>query len=162
MEILEIKKYPDSILRKKCELVKAVRPQEKELFEAMLATMYSFKGIGLAAPQIGIIRRLIVADIGEGAIKLADPEIIQVKGDTVGMVEGCLSLPEVSVDVKRPFEIRARGLNEEGETVEIKARGLLARVIQHEIDHLNGKLIIDYAGLFQKIRLFKSRMKQRR
>ncbi|MEA3328494.1 MAG: peptide deformylase [Candidatus Omnitrophota bacterium] len=152
MGILEIRKYPDSVLRKKCESVKEITYREKALFRDMLFTMHTFKGIGLAAPQIGIARRLMVAEIGEAVIKLADPEIVKVKGSNK-MVEGCLSLPALSVEIKRPFEIEARGLNEEGRAVEVKAKGLMARVIQHEIDHLNGKLIIDYAGLLQRMKL---------
>ena len=152
MAILEIRKYPDSVLRKKCESVKEMTYRERALFQDMLFTMYNFKGIGLAAPQIGISRRLIVVDTGEGVIKLANPGIIRDKGSDK-MAEGCLSIPDIRVEVKRPFEIEVRGLNEEGRAIEIKARGLMARVIQHEIDHLNGKLIVDYAGLLQRVKL---------
>jgi peptide deformylase len=145
-KILEIKKYPHPILRKKCELVEAVSMQEIELFEKMVFTMRAFNGIGLAAPQIGRSRQLIVADTGEGTIKLANPQIIEVKGNDK-MVEGCLSIPGADVEVKRRYKVTVKGLNEKGKIVEIKAKGLLARVLQHEIDHLKGKLIIDYSGL---------------
>ena len=120
--------------------------QEVELFENMVFTMRAFNGIGLAAPQIGIPRQLIVVDTGEGLIKLANPQIIQVKGSDK-MVEGCLSIPGADVEVKRRYKITVKGLNEKEKAVEIKAKGLLARVLQHEIDHLKGKLIIDYSGL---------------
>ncbi len=143
---MEIKKYPHPILRKKCELVEAVSMQEIELFEKMVFTMRAFNGIGLAAPQIGMSRQLIVADTGEGTIKLANPQIIEVKGNDK-MVEGCLSIPGADVEVKRRYKVTVKGLNEKGKIVEIKAKGLLARVLQHEIDHLKGKLIIDYSGL---------------
>ncbi|MBL7197682.1 MAG: peptide deformylase [Candidatus Omnitrophica bacterium] len=151
MELLEIKKYPDKILRKRCQPIEKIAERELELFEKMLFTMRHFSGIGLAAPQIGILQRLIVADVGEGAIKLANPEIIKVEGID-NMAEGCLSIPDVTVDIERPYEVIVKGLNEKGETVEAKAKGLLARVLQHETDHLKGKLIIDYARFLQKIK----------
>lgn len=160
MEILEIRKYPDTILRQKCEPVEAVTPKEKQLFENMLLTMRTFGGIGLAAPQIGEPCRLIVADVEGKIIKLANPEVIRVDGKEK-MVEGCLSIPDVSVEVERPYSAIVKGLNEKGETVEIKANGLLARVLQHEIDHLNGKLIIDYLNLLQKMMLFKHKIKRK-
>ncbi len=150
MEILEIKKYPDAVLRKKCEAVEAVTAQEKRLFEDMLFTMHTFKGVGLAAPQIGLVKQLIVADIGEGMIKLANPEIISSSGSD-RMVEGCLSVPERSVEIKRFYEVTVKGLNEKGERVEIEAKGLLARVLQHEIDHLRGRLIIDYLNPWKRL-----------
>lgn len=160
MEILKIRKYPDSILRQKCEPVEAVTSKEKRLFESMLLALRNFYGIGLAAPQIGESRRLIVADVEGKIIKLANPEIIKVDGKDK-MVEGCLSIPDVSVEVERPYSVIVKGLNEKGETVEIKANGLLARVLLHEIDHLNGKLIIDYLGLLQKMMLFKHKIKRK-
>jgi len=120
--------------------------QEVELFENMVFTMRAFNGIGLAAPQIGMSRQLIVVDTGESIIKLANPQIIQAKGNDK-MVEGCLSIPGADVEVKRRYKITLKGLNEKGKTIEIKAKGLSARVLQHEIDHLKGKLIIDYSGL---------------
>ena len=158
MSILEIKKFPDSVLRKKCESIEEITPEEVELFNGMLSTMHIFKGIGLAASQVGILRRIIVADIGEGIVKLANPSVVKVKGSD-RMVEGCLSVPDVNVEIKRPFEIVVVGLDEKGKVIEVKAKGLLARVLQHEIDHLNGKLIIDYAGLWKKMAL-KSKVKK--
>jgi len=145
-KIFQIKKYPNSILRKKCKIVEAVTTKEVEFFENMVFTIRAFNGIGLAAPQIGISRQLIVADTREGLIKLANPQIIEVKGNDK-MVEGCLSIPGAEVEIKRRYKVTVKGLNEKGKTIEIKAKGLLARVLQHEIDHLKGKLIIDYSGL---------------
>ncbi len=142
-KIFQIKKYPNSILRKKCKIVEAVTTKEVEFFENMVFTIRAFNGIGLAAPQIGIPRQLIVADTREGVIKLANPQIIEVKGNDK-MVEGCLSIPGAEVEVKRRHKVTVKGLNEKGKTIEVKAKGLLARVLQHEIDHLKGKLIIDY------------------
>ena len=150
-KILEIKKYPDKILLKKCKLVEKITEKELELFNNMLSTMHQEQGIGLAAPQIGISQMLFVADIGEGPILLANPEVIKVKGKDK-MEEGCLSVPDALVNIERPYEVIVKGVNEKGKVVEIKARGLLARVIMHEMDHLNNKLIIDYMYLLQKIK----------
>ena len=158
MEILKIREYPDSILRKKCTLVEEITGKETALFVQMLFTMQHFAGIGLAAPQIGIAKNLIVADIGEGTVCLANPVILHAKGlDT--FVEGCLSIPGMGVKIERPDEIIVRGLNEKGKVAELHARGILARVLQHEIDHLKGKLIIDYLNLLEK---FKLRLHKRR
>ena len=154
MEPLEIKKHPDSVLRKKSREVKEITGKEARLFEDMLFTMRHFAGIGLAAPQIGISKSLIVADIGEGQIQLASPVILNAKGSDK-MEEGCLSMPGVGVIIDRPDKIIVSGLNEKGKVVELEAQGLLARVLQHEIDHLKGKLIIDYMGLLEKLMLLK-------
>ncbi|MFH1904003.1 MAG: peptide deformylase [bacterium] len=143
MNPLVIKKHPNKILREKCMQVEKITNREKKLFDKMFLTMKYFCGIGLAAPQIGISKRLIVACVEERTIKLANPEIIDIRGSD-NMVEGCLSIPDITVDIKRPFEVVVKGLNEKGKNIEIKAKGLLARVLQHEIDHLKGRLIIDY------------------
>ena len=150
-KILEIKKFSDKILRQRCVPVDKITQRELELFGQMLDTMRHFSGIGLAAPQIGVNQRLLVAEVGEGRILLANPQIIKVTGKDK-MEEGCLSVPGVLVDIERPWELAVKGLNEKGETVELKARGLLARVILHEIDHLNGKLIIDYMSFLEKLK----------
>jgi peptide deformylase len=154
MEPAEIKKNPEKVLRKKSLEVKDITNKEIMLFEEMLFTMRHFAGIGLAAPQIGICRNLIVADIERCVIKLANPVILNAKG-LDKMEEGCLSMPGVGVVIERPDQIVVSGLNEKGKVVEIEAHGLLARVLQHEIDHLRGKLIIDYMGLLEKFMLFK-------
>ncbi|MCQ9208395.1 MAG: peptide deformylase [Omnitrophica bacterium] len=150
-KILEIKQYSNQVLRKKSHRVKKITERELRIFENMLSTMHHASGIGLAAPQIGINEDLFVIDIGEGPIKLANPEIVKIKGKDV-REEGCLSVPDILVKVARPYEIIVKGINEQGKDVEIKAKGLLARVILHEIDHLNGKLIVDYMNLFKKLR----------
>ena len=152
MEPLEIKKYPDSFLRRKTLTVKEVTEKEARLFKEMLFTMRHFAGIGLAAPQIGIAQNLIVADIGEGAVMLANPRILRAKGSGK-LEEGCLSIPGITVNIERPFEIIVSGLNENNQLIEIEAKGLLARVLQHEIDHLKGRLIIDYLNLLEKFKL---------
>ena len=152
MEPLKIREYSDGILRKKCASIERITDSEVKLFEEMLFTMRHFTGIGLAAPQIGIAKSLIVADIGEGTIRLANPVILKTKG-LDKMQEGCLSIPGVGVIIDRPDEIIISGLNEKGKVIEFEARGLLARVLQHEIDHLKGKLIIDHMRLLEKIML---------
>ena len=156
MSLKGIIKYPDPILRKKSEPVERVDKEIQQLIEDMAETMYTSRGIGLAAIQIGVLKSVIVVDIGEGLVALVDPKILESGGETQ-MEEGCLCLPGVVVEVKRSGKIKVKGLNEKGEQVEIKARGMLARVIQHEIDHLKGRLIIDYLGLVDKMRLYKSR-----
>ncbi|MCK4859434.1 MAG: peptide deformylase [Candidatus Omnitrophica bacterium] len=152
MSALDIRIYPDSILRKKCLLVETIGKEEKKLLENMAETMYKNKGIGLAAPQVGINKQIIIADIGKRLIELINPQIFSHKGED-RMDEGCLSLPEISVGVKRAKEIIVSGLNRGGKKVEMKLRGLAARVIQHEVDHLKGKLIIDYANFIKRFSL---------
>ncbi|MDP8266921.1 MAG: peptide deformylase [Candidatus Aceula meridiana] len=150
MDILEIKKYPEIILRKKCQPVNRITEREKNLFQQMLFIMHHFDGIGLAGPQIGIQKQVIVADIGEGSLFLANPKIIDKRGSDA-LKEGCLSIPEVYIKISRSYEIVVTGLNQKGETQEINAKGLMARVLQHEIDHLEGKLIIDYFSLKKRM-----------
>ena len=150
MAPLELKKYPQKVLRKRCESLSTVSGEEKALFRQMLFTMRHFSGIGLAAPQVGILKKLIVAEVQRTVIQLANPEIVDVKG-TDTMQEGCLSVPGIGVEVERPYEVVVRGLNERGQAVEIKAKGLLARVLQHETDHLYGKLIIDYLPFWKRL-----------
>lgn len=113
--------------------------------------MKYFSGIGLAAPQVGILRKMIVVEVEGRITKLANPQILRVKGADV-MEERCLSVPGLGVDIVRPYEAIIKGLNEEGQAVEIKAKGLFARVLQHEIDHLCGKLIVDYLSFWQSLK----------
>ena len=112
--------------------------------------MYMDDGIGLAAPQIGVSKQIIVLDSGEGLQSYINPQIIH-KGNILESVEeGCLSLPEIRLDITRPTEVIVQALNENGEQVKVEADGLLARVFQHEIDHLQGILLIDYASSIQR------------
>jgi peptide deformylase len=111
--------------------------------KAMTRLMRGLKGIGLAAPQVGIAQRVIIADIGEELLVLANPEICAPEGED-RLREGCLSLPNIQVDVRRAQSILVRGIGHDGKELERELRGLAARVIQHEIDHLNGVLIIDH------------------
>lgn len=120
----------------------------------MAETMYQARGIGLAASQVGIDKQLIVLDDGKGLIKLANPRILRRKGKA-SCEEGCLSVPEITVKVKRAQAITVSGLNERGERVTLNLQGLCARIIQHECDHLQGKLIIDYLSLPRRFLLRK-------
>ncbi len=158
MKTLEIRKYPDKILREKCTPVSEVGGAARVLLERMLFTMRLFSGIGLSAPQVGISKRLIAAEADERVIKLVNPKILKLVGST-SMVEGCLSLPGVEVEVKRPDSVVVTGLGEMGEFVEIKAEGLFARVLQHEIDHLDGVLIVDYLSPDRK-KIFEEQWKK--
>ena len=151
MEPLKIIKYPDKVLRCNVIDVEEITDKEIALFSKMVFTMKHFCGIGLAAPQIGISKKWIVADVEGRIVKLANPEILDFKGIN-NMTEGCLSVPDITVDIKRPDRIIVKGFNETGKEVEVNAKGLLARVLQHEIDHLKGVLIIDRAGMLKKIK----------
>lgn len=151
---LKIRLYGDSCLRKKSSPVKKVGSGERILIESMIETMYEYKGIGLAAPQIGVNEQIFVADVGSGPIAVINPRIIKKKGSMV-MEEGCLSIPGVVVKIKRSQKIFVSYLDEHNNKVERECDELLARVFQHETDHLHGKLIVDYASLAQKIKLKK-------
>lgn len=140
---LEIKVYPDDILRRECEPVRKVGSAEKELIGKMAFAMKYFQGVGLAAPQIGVSRQIVVADIGEGLIALANPELIRVKGAET-MEEGCLSVPGASIEVERACSLTISGIDRDNKPVRLNLSGFMARVLQHELDHLKGKLIIDY------------------
>ena len=132
----------DTILRKKSKIVKVVDKKILELLEDMAETMYQEEGVGLAAPQIGILKRLVVIDVGEGLIKLINPVIIEASGEQQG-IEGCLSVLGVSGEVIRPQKVRIGAQNEKGEYIELEGEDLLARAFCHELDHLEGILFID-------------------
>jgi len=142
MSTKEIITYPDPVLRKKSEPVEKVDKEIKQLIEDMAETMYASRGIGLAAIQIGVLKRVILVNVGEGLVLLVNPEILEDEGETQ-MEEGCLCLPGVMLEVKRSEKVKVKGLNRKGEEIIIHAEGLLARALQHEIDHLKGVLIID-------------------
>ncbi|MGE5280251.1 MAG: peptide deformylase [Deltaproteobacteria bacterium] len=132
---------------------------DRAVFGEMAEIMRCGGGIGLAAPQVGIDRQFVMADIGQGLLILVNPRIVRKRGSAV-LEEGCLSLPGVGVDVRRARKIVVSGYNECFEKVSIAAEDLLARVLQHEIDHLRGRLILDYASVFKKFRL-KKKLKER-
>ncbi len=150
MKKYELKFYPDPILRKIASPIHQVNDTIRHLIKKMSKIMYSRKGIGLAASQVGILYRVIIADIGEGLISMINPEILTSFGEDF-MEEGCLSLPETVVNVKRRQSVFVRYLDKNEKESELD--GLTARVIQHEIDHLNGVLIIDYASLTDRLKL---------
>lgn len=142
MALRTIRINGDEILRKKCRAVDEIKDRELVLLDDMLETMYAADGVGLAAPQVGILKRLVVIDIGEGPMKLVNPEIVENDGEVVDY-EGCLSVPGEQGNVIRPETVKVKALNEKGENIEIIGSGLLARALCHEIDHLNGVLFID-------------------
>ncbi|WP_294371052.1 peptide deformylase [uncultured Clostridium sp.] len=142
MALRNIRKYGDDILRKKCREVEEIDKRTLVLIKDMFDTMYDADGVGLAGPQVGVLKRLFVIDIGEGPLVFVNPEILETSGKQIDE-EGCLSLPGEMEEVMRPNYVRARALNEKGEEFEIEAEGLLARAILHEYDHLNGTLFID-------------------
>jgi len=163
MSGLKIRKYGDPILRVKCEEVKEINDEVKDLARKMLRTLHRDDGIGLAAPQVGDKRRIIVIDIGHGPFILINPKIIKKSDKMASEFEGCLSLPGTNLRIKRPqaVEIEAYLLERE-QNVRIKAEDLLARDFQHEIDHLNGVLIIDKVPLFKKLKAIKQLKKKLR
>lgn len=144
MAVFKIVEIGDPVLRQVAKPVKEITPNILKLLNNMADTMYDAEGVGLAAPQIGISKRVIVVDIGEGLIELINPEIIACEGKEVA-VEGCLSVPGKQGDVERWARVKVKGLNRQGEPVEYEAEGLLARAFQHEIDHLDGILYVDKA-----------------
>ena len=154
MEKLDIKLYPDEILRTRCKPVE-MSDEIAKLIDDMLYTMYEAPGIGLAAPQVGRDIRVIVADVTEDKsqpIALVNPEIVATDGE-ITYEEGCLSLPGIYANVRRPAKVKIRGLNRDGEPVEMEAEDLLAVCLQHEIDHLNGVLFIDHLSALKRNRL---------
>ncbi|MGV8980242.1 peptide deformylase [Clostridium sp.] len=144
MAIRTIRTYGDDILRKKSKIVDEINPRILLLIKDMKETMYNSKGVGLAGPQVGILKRIIVIDVGNGPMALINPEIIESKGANVSN-EGCLSIPGVQKNVERPDKVTVRALDENGEITVINGEDLLARALCHEIDHLNGILFVDKA-----------------
>jgi len=143
MSVLGILPFGESILRKKARPVEEITPKIMKLLDDMAETLYATEGrAGLAAPQVGMLRQLIVMDCGDGLIELINPEIIEASGEQDG-AEGCLSFPGYYGFVKRAQRVKVRTMNRQGETVELEGEGFLARCIQHEVDHLHGKLFID-------------------
>ncbi|CAM3352613.1 peptide deformylase [Marinicrinis lubricantis] len=147
MSIRIIVKEPDPILREKSKPVTKFNANLHKLLDDMAETMYDAAGVGLAAPQIGILKRVIVLDPHDdstGLIEMVNPEIIESSGEQLGP-EGCLSIPGVNGDVKRHFHIKVKGQDRNGNDMVVEADDFLARIFQHEIDHLNGVLFTDIA-----------------
>ena len=141
MAVLKIVTYPDPVLLSEAQAVPRVTRRVRRLARDMLETMYTASGVGLAAPQVGVRQRVIVVDVGENPITLVNPEITSADGEQVGL-EGCLSLPDLVGEVRRAEWVVVNGLNRRGEPIAVEGEGLLARALQHEIDHLNGILFI--------------------
>lgn len=142
MALRNIRELGDDVLRKRSKEIKEMTPKIQKLIEDMLETMYEADGVGLAAPQVGMLKRLVVIDVGEGPIVMINPEILEVSGTQTGY-EGCLSVPGKSGVVTRPNYVKARALNEEMKQFIIEGEELLARAICHELDHLDGKMYVD-------------------
>lgn len=139
MAIRVIRTEEDPVLRKISKPVKEVTPKIITLIDDMLDTMYEAMGVGLAAPQVGILKRIVVIDVGDGPIILINPEIIEKSGEQTGD-EGCLSVPGMSGQVTRPDHVKVKALNEDMEEVVYEGEGLLARAFCHELDHLDGHM----------------------
>ena len=144
MAIRQVRTIGDDILRKECKPVKEITPRIAELIEDMFETMYESNGCGLAAPQVGVLKRIVVIDVGEGPIVLINPQIIESSGEQTGE-EGCLSVPGKFGIVTRPDRVKVRAFDENMNEFEMEGEGLLARAFCHELDHLDGKLYVELA-----------------
>ncbi|NLM20618.1 MAG: peptide deformylase [Peptococcaceae bacterium] len=144
MAVFQVVRLGEEILREKALEVKKINSNIHKLLDNMAETMYAAQGVGLAAPQIGVPKRVVVLDAGDGLLELINPVIIEKSGKTVDR-EGCLSVPNVTGDVERAQKVVVQALNRKGELMEYEAEDLLARIFQHEIDHLDGILFVDIA-----------------
>ena len=142
MAIRNIRVKGDEVLRKKCKPVESIGKREMIILQDMADTMYEADGVGLAAPQVSILKWVVVIDVGEGLLELVNPEIIATSGEQID-AEGCLSVPGEDGEVKRPYVVRVRAQDRHGNTFEIEGEELLARAFCHEIDHLDGILFVD-------------------
>ena len=143
MALLKIITEGDPVLRRKARPITKITKRLKVLAKNMLETMYHANGVGLAAPQVGVSERMVVIDVGKGPLVLINPEIIAAEGEERD-VEGCLSLPGRSEYITRAYRVTVSALDLNGDKINLTGEGLLARAFQHEIDHLNGILFIDY------------------
>lgn len=142
MAIRQIREMGDDVLTKKCKAVKMMTPRTVELIEDMFDTLYESGGVGLAAPQVGVLKQIVVIDIGEGPLLLINPEIVETSGTQTGS-EGCLSLPGKAGQVTRPNYVKVKALDVNMEPVEYEGEELLARAFCHELDHLDGKMYVE-------------------
>jgi peptide deformylase len=145
MSVRNIVKYPDPILREKAKEVKNFNDRLAKLLDDMAETMYAANGVGLAAPQVGISKQVLVVDVAEELTEIINPVILEKADEQLEPAEGCLSIPGLLGYVRRANTIHVKGQDRHGKAIEIKAEGYLARAFQHEIDHLNGVLFIDIA-----------------
>jgi peptide deformylase len=161
MAILEIKEYGEPVLREKSLPVKEITPEILNLIRDMAETMYTAPGVGLAAPQVGVSKRIIIIDgEEEGLIVLINPTMVKSEGEVIAE-EGCLSIPGVYSEVKRSSKVTVKALNKSGELIKITKEGLLARALQHEIDHLEGILFVDRIGKVKRQLLLNKLKKQK-
>ena len=142
MAIRKIREMGDDVLTKVCKEVEKVTPRTKVLIDDMFDTMYDAMGVGLAAPQVGVLKRIVTIDVGEGPILLINPESIETSGEQTGE-EGCLSVPGKSGVVTRPNYVKVRAFDEDMKEIVLEGEGLLARAFCHEIDHLDGHLYLE-------------------
>lgn len=165
MAVLEILKYPHPLLKKRCKDVEKVDEGTKKLIQDMIETMYAANGIGLAACQVGISKNIIILDVSpmepqHDLFAVINPEILTGEGE-IDHEEGCLSVPDCFEKVKRKEKVHVKGISPEGEIIEIGAEGILALALQHEIDHLNGVLILDkISGLKREI--YRKKLKKKK
>lgn len=167
MAILPIVIAPDKRLKRRSKAVETVDDEIRTLLSDMLETMYDDDGLGLAAIQVGVPQRVVVIDVHEkdepkAPLKLVNPEIIWLSSERVIYEEGCLSFPNIFADVDRAAEVNVRYLDENGEAREIMAQGTLAICLQHEVDHLNGKVLVDYLSLVKRNIILRKLSKARR
>ncbi len=167
MALLPIITAPDPRLKKKSKPVASVDADVRQLMDDMIETMYAAPGIGLAAPQVGVLSRVIVLDIDREDVKtgplfLANPEIVEASDEDVTYEEGCLSVPEYYSDVARPAKVRVRYLDRDGQKQEMACEGLLATCVQHEIDHLDGVLFIDHISSLKRNMILRKLLKTRK
>jgi peptide deformylase len=163
MAVLEIVTYPDSTLTRRAEEVEKVDGKIRKLLSDMVDTMYANGGIGLAAPQVGVSKRVIVVDVrpydpSASLVSIINPEVVE-EGEEIIHEEGCLSVPGCVEGIKRRQWIKVRGLDERGREIEVEGEGMLAIVLQHEIDHLNGRVILDRMSRVKK-NLYKKRLQK--
>lgn len=149
MGVYRIVEVDDPVLREKARRVPNITPNVLKLLDNMAETMYDAQGVGLAAPQVGVSKKIVVIDVGDGLIELINPEIIHREGTEMD-VEGCLSIPGVRGEVKRSAKVTVKALDRTGITITLEGEGLLARAFQHELDHLEGILFIDKAERLSK------------
>ena len=150
MAIYKVVEVGDDVLREKAITVTKLGPHIDKLLDNMRDTMYANQGVGLAAPQIGVPKRVIVVDIGDGLIEFINPVLAEKDGQQIDN-EGCLSVPGLMGDVARAERVKVKGVNRAGEATELEASGFLARALQHEIDHLDGILFIDKAKNLKQV-----------
>jgi len=160
MALLDIVRVPDPMLRERAKKVAKVTPAIQKLLDDMAQTMREAKGVGLAGPQVGVLQRVVVVEVEKneedpnmqyGSYQLVNPEIVKLSRDMEEGVEGCLSIPGYTGDVERHVTVELKALDHSGKPIKLKARGYLARVFQHEIDHLDGILFIDKMGTIAKL-----------